>query len=93
MQCLRKTRNQKIIFTSSVAIYGFAPIGTDEIGKINYFNDYGRTKWLAEEKCRPWLAYDSEYSLTIIRPMVIFGEQNRGMSTLFYGRSRMANSQ
>jgi nucleoside-diphosphate-sugar epimerase len=69
---------KKIIFTSSVAVYGFAPIGTDEIGKINYFNDYGRTKWFAEEKYRSWLASNAENSLTIIRPTVIFGEQNRG---------------
>jgi len=69
---------KRIIFTSSVAVYGFAPIGTDESGKINYFNDYGRTKWLAEEKYREWLKKDHERSLTIIRPTVIFGEQNRG---------------
>jgi nucleoside-diphosphate-sugar epimerase len=69
---------RKIIFTSSVAVYGFAPIGTDESGAINYFNDYGRTKWLAEEQYRKWLASNSENSLTIIRPTVIFGEQNRG---------------
>lgn len=67
-----------IIFTSSVAVYGFAPIGTDETGKINYFNDYGRTKYLAEGKYREWLSKDSLNSLTIIRPTVIFGEQNRG---------------
>jgi nucleoside-diphosphate-sugar epimerase len=69
---------KKIIFTSSVAVYGFAPVGTDETGAINYFNDYGRTKWLAEEKYRAWFASDSDHSLTIIRPTVIFGEQNRG---------------
>ncbi|MDR0628370.1 MAG: NAD-dependent epimerase/dehydratase family protein [Treponema sp.] len=69
---------KKIVFTSSVAVYGFAPVGTDETGTINYFNDYGRTKWLAEEKYRAWLASDPENSLTIIRPTVIFGEQNRG---------------
>jgi len=69
---------RKIIFTSSVAVYGFAPIGTDETGKINYFNDYGRTKWLAEEKYRKWHVSNPENSLTIIRPTVIFGEQNRG---------------
>jgi nucleoside-diphosphate-sugar epimerase len=69
---------KKIVFTSSVAVYGFAPVGTDETGKINYFNDYGRTKWLAEEKYRAWLALNNENSLTIIRPTVIFGEQNRG---------------
>ena len=69
---------KKIIFTSSVAVYGFAPLGTDETGTINYFNDYGRTKWLAEEKYRAWLRKNSEHSLIIIRPTVIFGEQNRG---------------
>jgi nucleoside-diphosphate-sugar epimerase len=74
----KKIGVKKIIFTSSVAVYGFAPLGTDESGAINYFNDYGRTKWLAEEKYRGWLVSDSENSLTVIRPTVIFGEQNRG---------------
>jgi len=69
---------RKIIFTSSVAVYGFALLGMDETGKINYFNDYGRTKWLAEGKYRQWLNSDLENSLTIIRPTVVFGEQNRG---------------
>ncbi|MCQ2584367.1 MAG: NAD-dependent epimerase/dehydratase family protein [Treponema sp.] len=69
---------KKILFTSSVAVYGFAPVGTDESGEINYFNDYGRTKFLAEEKYREWVSKDKENSLTIIRPTVIFGEQNRG---------------
>ena len=40
----------KIIFTSSVAVYGFAPKNTGESGKINHFNDYGRTKFLAEKE-------------------------------------------
>ncbi|GHU03357.1 epimerase [Spirochaetia bacterium] len=69
---------KKIIFTSSVAVYGFAPIGTNENGNISYFNDYGRTKWLAEGKYRDWLVSNPDNSLTIIRPTVIFGEQNRG---------------
>ncbi len=68
----------KVIFTSSVAVYGFAPVGTDETGEINYFNDYGRTKYLAERKCREWLEKDSSNCAVIIRPTVIFGEQNRG---------------
>jgi len=69
---------KKIIFTSSVAIYGFAPVGTDESGNVKFFNDYGRTKWLAEEIYRKWLVSNQENSLTIIRPTVIFGERNRG---------------
>lgn len=68
-----------IIFTSSVAVYGFAPIGTDESGKINYFNDYGRTKYEAEQVYKKWQAKDPEKrTLVIIRPTVVFGEQNRG---------------
>jgi len=68
---------RKIIFTSSVAVYGFAKPGTDEGGAVNYFNDYGRTKFMAEEKFRSWQAL-SNNSLIIIRPTVIFGEGNRG---------------
>ena len=68
----------KLIFTSSVAVYGFAPVGTDETGEIKYFNDYGRTKYLAEGKYREWLKKDSSNCAVIIRPTVIFGEQNRG---------------
>lgn len=68
---------KKIIFTSTVAVYGFAEPGTDESGPINPFNEYGRTKFLAEEKLRSW--YNGvDNSLIIIRPTVIFGEGNRG---------------
>jgi nucleoside-diphosphate-sugar epimerase len=43
-----------IIFTSSVAVYGLAPLGIDESGEINYFNDYGRTKYEAELVYKAW---------------------------------------
>ena len=70
---------QTIIFTSTVAVYGFAPIGTDESGKINPFNDYGRTKYEAEQVFKAWQAEaPTDRTLVIIRPTVVFGEQNRG---------------
>ena len=69
----------KIIFTSSVAVYGFAPEGTTECGELHPFNDYGRTKMEAERVYKEWLAENpSDRSLVIVRPTVIFGEQNRG---------------
>lgn len=75
----RKNNVQKIIFTSSVAVYGFAPLGTNESGKIAPFNDYGRTKWEAEQIYKDWQAEDPENrTLVIIRPTVVFGERNRG---------------
>jgi len=76
--CREKHINQ-VIFTSSVAVYGFAPPNTDESGSINYFNDYGRTKWEAEVLYRKWYDEDTQNRiLTIIRPTVVFGERNRG---------------
>jgi nucleoside-diphosphate-sugar epimerase len=75
----REKSVQTIIFTSSVAVYGFAPIGTDESGKISPFNDYGRTKYEAEQVFKDWQAeVPTERTLVIIRPTVVFGEQNRG---------------
>jgi len=69
----------KIVFTSSVAVYGFAPSGTREDGAINTFNEYGRTKALAEDVYREWREKDPENrSLIIVRPTVVFGEGNRG---------------
>ncbi len=69
----------KIVFTSSVAVYGFAPPGTGEEGDINPFNEYGRTKALAEDVYREWREKDPENrSLIIVRPTVVFGEGNRG---------------
>jgi nucleoside-diphosphate-sugar epimerase len=70
---------QMIIFTSSVAVYGFAPIDTNESGKIAPFNDYGQTKYESEQVFKAWQAEaPEERTLVIIRPTVVFGEQNRG---------------
>ena len=68
-----------IIFTSSVAVYGFAIPGTNESGLIAPFNDYGRTKWEAEQIYKDWQAEAPECrTLVIVRPTVVFGERNRG---------------
>ncbi len=75
----RKSNINNIIFVSSVAIYGFAPKNTNEDGEANYFNDYGRTKYLAEQVFKNWQKENPlKRSLVIIRPTVIFGEGNRG---------------
>ena len=75
----RSQRINKIIFTSSVAVYGFAPLGTNESGSIAPFNDYGRTKWEAEQVYKHWQSEDPQNrTLVIIRPTVVFGERNRG---------------
>ena len=77
-QAAEKLSISKIVFTSSVAVYGFAQPDVDETGTLNPFNDYGRTKMLAEDVYREWLARDGARSLTIVRPTVVFGPRNRG---------------
>jgi nucleoside-diphosphate-sugar epimerase len=70
---------QSIVFTSTVAVYGFAPLDTDESGAIRPFNDYGRTKYEAEQVFRAWQQEAPEVrTLVIVRPTVVFGERNRG---------------
>ena len=70
---------RRIIFTSSVAVFGFAPPDTDENGAPNYFNEYGKTKFEAEKIYKQWQAEDPvNRSLVIVRPTVIFGPGNRG---------------
>lgn len=75
----RKKNVKTIVFTSSVAVYGFAPIGTSESGKIAPFNEYGRTKYEAEQVYKAWQAETpDDRTLVIVRPTVVFGERNRG---------------
>lgn len=73
-----KAGNRTIIFTSSVAVYGFHPFPVDEEGPFRPFNPYGETKLRAEAVYRAWAEEDPTRSLVIIRPTVVFGEGNRG---------------
>lgn len=68
---------KNIIFTSSVAVYGFSDANSDEKAPINPFNDYGKSKYKAEIVLTKWQK-NTNKKLTIVRPTVIFGEGNRG---------------
>lgn len=74
----REAGLQRIIFTSSVAVYGFQPHPVDESGPFAPFNAYGKTKLEAEGVYRAWAAEDPSRTLVIVRPTVVFGEGNRG---------------
>jgi nucleoside-diphosphate-sugar epimerase len=70
---------KKLIFTSSVAVYGLNKDNPDENHPADPFNHYGKSKRQAEEVLRSWFYEDPQSrSLTIIRPTVILGERNRG---------------
>jgi GlcNAc-P-P-Und epimerase len=74
----REAGVQRIVFTSSVAVYGFQPRPVDEDGPFAPSNAYGRTKLEAEGIYRSWAAQDASRTLVIVRPTVVFGEGNRG---------------
>jgi GlcNAc-P-P-Und epimerase len=69
---------ERIIFTSSVAVYGFNNKEIDEADAPIPVNDYGKSKLEAEKVYSAWQQRRQGRSLTIVRPTVIFGEANRG---------------
>jgi GlcNAc-P-P-Und epimerase len=69
---------KNIIFTSSVAIFGLNKPNPNEEFPADPFNHYGKSKYQAENVLLEWQKQDQSRSVTIIRPTVIFGENNRG---------------
>lgn len=69
---------KRIIFFSSVSIYGLNKKNPDENFSADPFNHYGKSKWEAEQYLNEWSNNHDDTIVTIIRPTVIFGENNRG---------------
>lgn len=87
----------RIVFTSSVAIYGLPRKEASEESEARPFNDYGRAKLKAEEVYREWQRRNPGCSLTIVRPTAVFGEHNRAnvynlMTQIAKGRFIMIGS-
>ncbi|WP_156308017.1 NAD-dependent epimerase/dehydratase family protein [Sphingobacterium endophyticum] len=68
----------RIIFTSSVAVYGLDKDNPDESFPVDAFNHYGKSKWEAEQVLQEWYKTHSDWNINVVRPTVIFGEGNRG---------------
>ncbi len=69
---------KRIIFFSSVAIYGLNKDNPNEETPADPFNHYGKSKWQAEQVLQEWYKTHQDWNIDIIRPTVIFGERNRG---------------
>jgi GlcNAc-P-P-Und epimerase len=69
---------RQIVFTSTVAVYGLNAPHASEDTPADPFNDYARSKALAERRLVEWAEGDPCRSLVIVRPSVVFGEGNRG---------------
>lgn len=79
LAAMHKKNISKIIFTSSVAVYGLNKENPDEQFEAGPFNDYGKSKWQAEKVLKSWYNEDAaNRTLIIIRPTVVFGPGNKG---------------
>lgn len=79
LEAMDKLGIQKIIFTSSAAVYGLNKDNPDESYPTEPTSNYGKSKKQAEKLLINWQAKDPQNrSLTIIRSAVVFGENNRG---------------
>ncbi|PZP50727.1 MAG: UDP-N-acetylglucosamine 4-epimerase [Pseudopedobacter saltans] len=79
LQVMDEKAIKTIFFTSSVAAYGLNKENPNEEHPVDPFNDYGITKFAAEEVLREWYNKDqANNNLFILRPTVVFGPRNRG---------------
>lgn len=78
LKAMEKNGIKRIVFFSSVAVYGLNKKNPDENHPADPFNHYGKSKWQAEEVLQRWYESHPDWNIDIIRPTVIFGERNRG---------------
>ena len=78
LKAMERNGIKRLIFFSSVAVYGLNKPNPDENFPPDPFNHYGRSKWEAEQVALRWWEKHPDWNIDIIRPTVTFGERNRG---------------
>lgn len=78
LEAMEKNGVKRLVFFSSVAVYGLNKPNPNEEYPADPFNHYGKSKWQAEEVLQAWYKKHPDWNINIIRPSVIFGERNRG---------------
>ena len=75
-EILEGLRISNIIHYSTVSVYGHNNHKKDEMAELNPNNSYGKTKLASENTLIQWQKSITNRSLTILRPSVIYGEEN-----------------
>jgi len=78
LEAMKANRVRRMVFTSSVAIYGLDKQNPNEQTPADPFNHYGKSKWQAEQALQEWHVEHPDWNINIVRSTVIFGEGNRG---------------
>lgn len=77
----RRTAAKRIVFTSTMAVYGPQEQQVDERTPPNPVTAYGKSKLLAEKIHEDWQREDASRRLVIARPAVTFGPGEHGNFT------------
>jgi nucleoside-diphosphate-sugar epimerase len=78
LQAARKADINKIIFFSTVAVYGSVSEPTSERSKVDPDSPYGKSKLEAERLVIDWAKEEPTRSAIILRPTVVYGPYNFG---------------
>lgn len=78
LKAMERNGVKRLVFFSSVAVYGLNKNNPNEEHEKDPFNHYGKSKWQAEQVVQEWHKTHQDWNINIIRPTVIFGERNRG---------------
>lgn len=76
LKAMKDNDIKRIVFTSTVAVYGLNRKNPNEAVLTTPFNHYGKSKWKAELLLKEWYKKHGDWNINIIRPTVIFGEGN-----------------
>lgn len=73
---LEELNLSNIVHYSTVSVYGHNNSITDETAELKPNNAYGKTKLASEDILIQWQKQRTNRNLTILRPSVIYGEEN-----------------
>jgi nucleoside-diphosphate-sugar epimerase len=76
VNCLSRLGIHKLIFYSSVAVYGLHDVETSEETPATPCNDYGESKRAGEKIIEQWQQEHHQREVLIVRPVVVYGPNN-----------------
>ena len=77
----RRMNIRRIVFVSSIAVYGASEQLKSETSELSPVSAYGKSKVQAEEIHRRWQMEQSDRQLVILRPGAVFGQGENGNFT------------
>lgn len=76
LTALTEANVNRLIFTSSIAVYGDRDDEPDEDTAPSPSTPYGASKLAAEKLVEAWVAEDPAHEVVIVRPCAVYGERN-----------------